>query len=94
MINMGKLATTPGVTRGCNPGDNDLFCSDDSGEEGQMAAFLKGALGLKANTRGWFEDVPADSTFAADIGNLATAGITLGCNPPVNDLVCPEEPSH
>lgn len=37
-------------------------------------------------------DVPADSTVAVDIGWLATAGITRGCNTPDNDLFCPEDP--
>ena len=39
-----KLATA-GVTRGCNPPDNDRFCPDDVVTRGQMAAFLRRALG-------------------------------------------------
>jgi len=31
-----------------------------------------------------------DSIFEADIERLATAGITRGCNPPVNDRFCPD----
>lgn len=27
--------------------------------------------------------------FEADIDKLATAGVTRGCNPPVNDQFCP-----
>ena len=34
-----------GVTRGCNPPDNTLFCPDDFVTRGQMAAFLHRALG-------------------------------------------------
>jgi hypothetical protein len=29
------------------------------------------------------------SVFEADIDKLGTAGVTLGCNPPVNDRFCP-----
>ena len=39
-----KLATA-GVTRGCNPPNNDRFCPDDVVTRGQMAAFLRRALG-------------------------------------------------
>jgi serine protease len=88
---IGKLATA-GVTRGCNPPVNDLFCPDDPVTRGQMAAFLVRALDLTANTHPGFDDVPSGSTFAGDIGRLATAGVTRGCNPPVNDLFCPEDP--
>ena len=81
-----------GVTRGCNPPVNDLFCPDDPVTRAQMAAFLVRALGLTENGHGGFGDVPSGSTFAEDIGRLATAGVTFGCNPPVNDLFCPEDP--
>ena len=30
-----------------------------------------------------------DSIFESDIDKLATAGVTRGCNPPVNDRFCP-----
>jgi hypothetical protein len=39
-----KLGTA-GVTQGCNPPTNDRFCPDDKVTRGQMAAFLKRALG-------------------------------------------------
>jgi hypothetical protein len=29
------------------------------------------------------------SVFELDIDKLATAGVTVGCNPPVNDRFCP-----
>jgi hypothetical protein len=80
------------ITRGCNPPANDRFCPDDPVTRAQMAAFVVRALGLAANTHGGFGDVPAGSTFAEDIGRLATAGITRGCNPPANDHFCPEDP--
>ena len=80
------------ITRGCNPPVNDRFCPDDPVTRGQLAAFLVRALGLEVNTHPGFVDVPAGSTFAGDIGRLATAGITRGCNPPVNDRFCPDDP--
>jgi len=35
---------TAGVTRGCNPPDNDRYCPDSTVTRGQMAAFLHRAL--------------------------------------------------
>jgi len=79
------------ITLGCNPPANTLYCPSESVTRGQMAAFLARAFELEANTHPGFDDVPGDHTFAADIGLLATAGITLGCNPPANDRYCPNE---
>ena len=81
-----------GITRGCNPPANTLYCPDDSVSRGQMAAFLVRAFELTANTHLGFSDVPDDHTFTNDIGKLATAGITKGCNPPANDRFCPDDP--
>ncbi len=38
-----------------------------------------------------FTDVPTSNVFHDDIGWLAGAGITLGCNPPTNDEFCPDD---
>lgn len=80
-----------GITKGCNPPANTMYCPRDPVSREAMAAFLGRALGLTANTHPGFIDVPPDSTFANDIGKLATAGITKGCNPPHNDRFCPRE---
>jgi len=86
-----KLATA-GITRGCNPPTNDRYCPTDDVTRGQMAAFLVRALNLTAvDTAIDFVDDDG-SIFEADIVKLATAGITLGCNPPTNDQFCPEDP--
>jgi len=80
-----------GITRGCNPPGDDLFCPDGSVTRGQMAAFLVRALGYSDDGGG---DPFADddtSIFRADIEKLAAAGVTKGCNPPVNDMFCPNE---
>jgi hypothetical protein len=36
-----------------------------------------------------FTDVPDSNVFHADISWLADANVTLGCNPPANDMFCP-----
>jgi hypothetical protein len=77
-----------GVTRGCNPPINDMFCPAASVTRGQMAAFLTRALGLTDQLADPFTD-DDDSVFEADIEKLAAAGITRGCNPPANDMFCP-----
>lgn len=38
-----------------------------------------------------FSDVPTSNIFHDDIGWLADAGITQGCNPPTNDKFCPDD---
>ena len=78
-----------GITRGCNPPTNDRFCPDERVTRGQMAAFLKRALGLSAAQR-TFVDTDGH-LFERDIAALAAADITRGCNPPTNDRFCPDE---
>ncbi|HLT96616.1 MAG TPA: S-layer homology domain-containing protein [Acidimicrobiia bacterium] len=80
-----------GITRGCNPPDNNRFCPDDPVTRGQMAAFLGRALGL--TDPGDTEFIDDDtSVFEGDIERLAAAGITRGCNPPENNRFCPDDP--
>ena len=80
-----------GVTRGCNPPTNNRFCPESVVTRAQMAAFLVRALGLTARGSATFVD-DDNSEFEADIERLASAGITLGCNPPANDRFCPTDP--
>jgi hypothetical protein len=56
-----------------------------------MAAFLTRALQLPAGTPDTFTD-DDDSVFEADIDALAASGVTKGCNPPHNDMYCPNNP--
>jgi hypothetical protein len=77
-----------GVTKGCNPPTNDLYCPGSSVTRGQMAAFLTRALGLPATSTDFFTD-DNDSVFESDINRMAAAGVTNGCNPPDNDRFCP-----
>lgn len=79
-----------GITRGCNPPVNDLYCPTDYVTRGQMAAFLNRAVSLPVATVDFFVD-DAGSVFEDDINAIAAAGITLGCNPPTNDNYCPND---
>jgi DNA-binding beta-propeller fold protein YncE len=79
-----------GITKGCNPPHNSLFCPKDPVTRGQMAAFLNRALDLPDAAGNTFTDDDS-SVFQADIEALAASGITKGCNPPANDRFCPAE---
>ncbi len=89
VASIGGLAAA-GITKGCNPPDNTLFCPRDPVTREQMATFLVRALGLPAGSAS-FSDI-AGSVHVASIGALAAAGITKGCNPPDNTLFCPRDP--
>ncbi|MEN8239768.1 MAG: S8 family serine peptidase [Actinomycetota bacterium] len=78
-----------GITKGCNPPTNNRYCPDNGVTRGQMAAFIKRALKLPATSTDYFDD-DNGSIFEDDINRLAAAGITKGCNPPVNDKFCPD----
>ena len=85
-----KLATA-GVTKGCNPPINDNYCPDDLVTRGQMAAFLVRALDYTDDGGGDLFTDDDGNTFESDIDKLGTAGVTKGCNPPVNDEFCPND---
>ncbi|MGA8039157.1 MAG: S-layer homology domain-containing protein, partial [Acidimicrobiia bacterium] len=78
-----------GITQGCNPPANDRYCPDRVVTRGQMAAFLSRALHLPATTTDHFND-DNGHLFEKAINQLATAGITQGCNPPANNHFCPD----
>lgn len=79
------------ITRGCNPPANNRFCPKDVVTRGQMAAFLSRALGLGASQDDHFLD-DGGHLFEESINRLAQARITFGCNPPINDRFCPNQP--
>ena len=79
-----------GITKGCNPPVNDLFCPERSVSRGEMAAFLVRAMGYVDGGGGNRFVDDDDSVFESAIDKLAAAGVTEGCNPPVNDRFCPE----
>ncbi len=84
-----KIAAA-GITYGCNPPLNNLFCPDERVTRGAMAAFLTRALNLGAGDGVDFTDDDG-SVFEAAIESLAAAGITQGCNPPTNTHFCPDD---
>lgn len=76
-----------GITTGCR---DTSYCPSQYVTRGQMAAFLTRALDYtEAGTGNLFVD-DDDSIFEPAIDKLATAGVTKGCNPPVNDRFCPD----
>jgi len=77
-----------GITKGCNPPANSLFCPTENVDRGAMAAFIRRALGLPSTTNDYFTD-DGTSIFEEDINALAAAGIAKGCNPPDNTRYCP-----
>jgi uncharacterized delta-60 repeat protein len=81
-----------GITLGCNPPANDRFCPNDPVTRGQMAAFLVRSFGYTDDGGGDLFVDDDESVFAGDIDRLGAAGVTLGCNPPVNDRFCPDNP--
>jgi hypothetical protein len=85
-----RLATA-GVTQGCNPPNNNRYCPNDFVTRGQMAAFLGRAFNYTDNGGGdWFID-DNGSVFENAIDRLRTAGVTQGCNPPLNNRYCPND---
>jgi hypothetical protein len=81
-----------GVTLGCNPPTNDRYCGERSVTRGEMAAFLVRALGYTDDGGGNLFVDDDGSIFEGAIDRLGAAGVTLGCNPPVNDRYCPSAP--
>ena len=91
MLAAAREMAAAGVTLGCNPPVNDRFCPEGSVTRGQMAAFLVRALGYQDDGGGnRFRD-DNNSVFEGAIDRLATAGVTLGCNPPANTNFCPDQ---
>ena len=68
-----------GITKGCNPPNNDRFCPNDHVTRGQMAAFLIRAFDLPSTSNDYFTD-DSGSVFEADINAIAHAGVTVGCD--------------
>ena len=84
---INRLAAA-GITLGCNPPANDRFCPDREMRRGEMAAMLVRAFDYQPTPDNRFSDDDGH-IFENAINRLAAAGVTLGCNPPTNDLFCP-----
>jgi hypothetical protein len=75
-----------GYLFGCN---YRKACPHEQLTRGEAAAFLSRTLRLPIASKDYFND-DSGSTFEGVINRLAEAGITKGCNPPVNTLYCPD----
>ncbi len=84
-INSINALAAAGITRGCNPPENTLFCPDRTVTRGEMAAFMARAFGFESSEIDFFVDDDT-SIFEPAINALAAAGITTGCG---NDGFCP-----
>lgn len=80
-----------GITTGCNPPANDLYCPQESVSRGQMAAFMGRSFLTPASQYDYFGD-DGDSVFEGDINSITAVGITTGCNPPASTLYCTDDP--
>lgn len=67
-----------GITRGCNPPVNDMYCPTAVLTRGHVAAFLRRYLALPAVEEDFFTD-DGSSEFEGDINALTAAGIGFGC---------------
>ncbi len=76
------------ITMGCS---ETAFCPDDPITREQMAAFLDRAFGYTDGTGTDYFIDDNGSIFEESIDRIAAAGVTLGCNPPVNDRFCPKD---
>jgi hypothetical protein len=86
--NIEKLYQS-GITKGCNPPVNDMFCPQRNISRGEMAAFISRARGLTETSGSVPYDDVAGNTFEADIDRIVTAGIGFGCDA---DSYCPGRP--
>ena len=77
-----------GITQGCNPPANDRFCPNRDLTRAEAAAFIARAFGLPATGNDHFTD-DNGHILEGSINRIAEAGITTGCNPPVNNRFCP-----
>lgn len=84
-----NLITERGITRGCNPPDNDKFCPERTITRAELAVFLARSLLLPTSERDHFVD-DRGHLHEEDINRLAAKGIAHGCNPPDNTRYCPE----
>jgi hypothetical protein len=83
-----------GITVGCNPPDNTMYCPSSAVTREQMAAFILRGLGefdppTPASQR--FLDVPPSNVFYNFIDRMAVLNITVGCTPD-HMSYCPGDP--
>ena len=69
-----------GITQGCNPPANTMFCPDDQVSRGQMAVFISRAQSFPAARGDHFSD-DNGQFYESAANRLYEAGITVGCAP-------------
>ncbi len=79
-----------GITFGCNPPTNNMFCPGRILNRGEMGAFFVRALDLTDDGGGDLFTDDDDSVFEGDNDKMKAAGISYGCNPPENTWYCPD----
>ena len=85
---INRLAAS-GITVGCRI-SKPWFCPDEPMTRGATAAMLTRGFGYPASDVDRFVDDDGHM-FEAEIQAIAAVGVTLGCNPPVNDHFCPDD---
>ena len=78
-----------GISKGCNPPANSHFCPESFLIRGEVAAFLDRVFDLPATSVDQFSD-DSHSKFEGNLNRTASANVFRGCNPPGNDIVCPD----
>lgn len=76
-----------GITAGCGV-DPARYCPEEKITRGQIAAFIRRALGLAPASVDFFAD-DAGNLFEADVNAVTAAGIGFGCSV---DSYCPDRP--
>ena len=81
-----------GISGGCNAPVSNRYRPNDPATRAQMATFLVRAMGYsKGAGSDQFNDDDS-SSHESDIERLYRAGITVGCNAPVSNRYCPNDP--
>ncbi len=88
-VNGIEAMAAAGITKGCNPPFNDMFCPERTLTRAEAATLLARALSLPDPGKDFFTDDNGD-VLEGGINRLAAAGITTGCNPPANTRFCPD----
>jgi len=91
-INYIKAVKDAGITKGCNPPQNDRFCPEDVVTRAQMAAFIIRAIEgepTNYNTNPYFSDVPSSHWAFKYIQRVKERNIAQGY--PGTNLYGPED---
>ena len=84
-----EAVAAEGITSGCNPPANDMYCPNRDMSRAEAATFIARALSLPDDGTDYFTDDDGH-LLESGINRIAAAGITSGCNPPDNDRFCPD----